>query len=390
MFQHQNDFNNKHDANNAIYLSLYMNTILNIICVVLVYFRYSHYFTLYKSAKYIYIDCSFISSGLLKYLIIELFLILLHPNILFKDMSFTLSKDLNLTESKYFINDILLAISMLRIYLIFQSLIATSDFYSGRADRITKMMSINLDLFFGFKCLINKHHFKAVLFCTVILSIVCAIIMQTLDGVVFTRQSNSIIDYIWTSFVIFTTVGYGDNIALTNIGRFGMVVTALLGIILVSVLIMSLQKIIQLDSHQLKAFDFTNRVKDKDALKELSEDYIGKVILFIAYKNRYTKGINSNSKDLEKIVENVKEALVNRLKAKESLKKRILNYHNTYEPYEHGTNINKRVKELYMKMGEFKKTENSILSNLNKLTKLISIKENLVLPKKLSNHDLNE
>jgi hypothetical protein len=249
------------------------------------------------------------------------------------------------------------------------------------------MMSIDLDMFFGFKCLINKHHFKAVLVVTVILSVICAIIMQTLDGVVTTRNNDSILDYIWTAFVIFTTVGYGDRIAYTYIGRFGMVLTALLGIILVSVLIMSLQKIIQLDSYQLRAFDFTNRVKDKDTLKELSEDYIGKVILFIAYKNRYTKSVNSKPKDLEIIIEDVKQSLVNRLKAKDILKKKILNYHNTYEPYEHGTNINKRVKELYVKMGEFKTTENNIMTNLTKLTKLISLLENAEFPKMLIKPD---
>lgn len=99
-------------------------------------FKYLDYYHLYLSAKCIPRDTSFFKTILFKYMLLEIFLVLLHPNILVKDIKFITSTTWNLKESNLYVNDILVATTVLRFYLIFWSLISITRYYSARCDRV--------------------------------------------------------------------------------------------------------------------------------------------------------------------------------------------------------------------------------------------------------------
>ncbi len=100
------------------------------------YFKYSDYLELYKASKKIQRCEGFFDTHLYKYLVLEVFLTILHPNIFLKDVSFITNKSWNMKEALLYVNDIFLVLNLLRFYLILQALIALSRFYSGRSDRI--------------------------------------------------------------------------------------------------------------------------------------------------------------------------------------------------------------------------------------------------------------
>lgn len=100
------------------------------------YFKYNDYLELYKASKKIRRDEGFFSTHLYKFLFVEIFLTILHPNILLKDIKFITSKSWNMKEALLYVNDIFLVLNLLRFYMILQALIALSRFYSGRSDRI--------------------------------------------------------------------------------------------------------------------------------------------------------------------------------------------------------------------------------------------------------------
>lgn len=61
---------------------------------------------------------------------------LIHPNYLMKDYTVETQKTWNLVRVEYKANELLLAFSMFRSYLIFQTMLVMTKFYSGKADRI--------------------------------------------------------------------------------------------------------------------------------------------------------------------------------------------------------------------------------------------------------------
>lgn len=100
------------------------------------YFKYSDYLELYRASKKIQREEGFFDTNLYKYLILEIFLTVFHPNIFLKDVSFITSTSWNMKNALLHTNDLLLVINLLRFYMILIALIALSRFYSGSSDRI--------------------------------------------------------------------------------------------------------------------------------------------------------------------------------------------------------------------------------------------------------------
>lgn len=356
----------------AFYISLYINSSINSISIIMILMKYRLYFLFYKQAKYIFKDESIYDSGLLFYFVIELIISLLNPNILFHDYCFILSKEANLHESTYYINDLLFAITLVRVFFVIQSIVVNSIYYSAQCDRICKMFNLRLNLSFSLKCIFIKYHFYAVLLITLTLSIFCGLLIEVLDGNMIIKYNESILDYIWTVFVIFTTVGYGDFNVKTNMGRFGMIFTAFLGIFLVSIFIMSLQMLIKLSNRQNIAYEFSTRINSKEKLQIDSELYISKTLVYYIKKKRCEKPLfinNGNSyiyndDHIKRDIKDAKHALVDMLKMKYKLRKELLNYYIKYQGLKDESLINQKLLNLSVKINEIKNKINNI--NINK------------------------
>ena len=254
------------------------------------------------------------------------------------------------------------------------------------------MFNVDLNLFFSFKCLFKKYHFKLIGFLVVIKAVVFAIILQSLEGKNLSTKNNNLADYIWTNLVIVSTVGYGDIVAQTNLGRFGTILVAFYGIIVVALLIMSLQAFFNLNSYEAIAFGFVNRVKDKDELKSASRNYIKSSLLYSVSKKRFIKQkieinklnttgqlSNKKRKKLQKNCNNklsiVKKSILNNLLAKTDLKKKLNSYYNTHEPYSEAYSIKKRIKFISDKIIQFKDNEYFYSEKLEKLKLLFDLLE---------------
>lgn len=251
------------------------------------------------------------------------------------------------------------------------------------------MMSIDLSMLFSLKCLLTKYHFYIVFTSVMMVSYACAILIDVFEGDLNDNGKGinyDLYDYLWSVFVIISTVGYGDITPRTNLGRLGMTITALLGIIIVSIMIMALQQKIQLSAHEIKAFNFVTRVKDKDMLGRYSEDYISTSLLYIINKKRYLKEFKKKSKlgnethNLIPYIKNLKESLSKKLKAKSILKSNISKYYNTYEPYSRSEDIKKRFKYLNSKLTNMRTKHDKTEVYVNKLYDLIELMEKTDYP----------
>jgi hypothetical protein len=99
-------------------------------------FRYNDYYNLYVSTKFVPRDSSFQSTSLINFFIFEIILVVFHPNIFAKNISFKSSTSWNMIESEYKLNDMFCALSMTRIIFMFFTIIAISGFYDARCNRI--------------------------------------------------------------------------------------------------------------------------------------------------------------------------------------------------------------------------------------------------------------
>lgn len=117
-------------------------------------------------------------------------------------------------------------------------------------------------MFFSLRCLLIRYPIQMLTLLTISISFTFAYMMRVIEGPVYyiltkdgrTIQNDyrSIENTLWNIFVIMTTVGYGDYFPYTNLGRFIMMVVALSGIILISLIIISLQDHIKLNDHEAK------------------------------------------------------------------------------------------------------------------------------------------
>lgn len=251
------------------------------------------------------------------------------------------------------------------------------------------MMSIDLSMFFSLKCLLTKYHFYIVFSSVMMVSYACAILIDVFEGDLNNNGKGinyDLYDYLWSVFVIISTVGYGDITPSTNLGRLGMTITALLGIIIVSIMIMALQQKIQLSAHEIKAFTFVSRVKDKDMLGHYSEEYIATSLMYIVNKKRYLSAFKQKKKlgneklDLIPLIIDLKKSLSKKLNAKTKLKTNVSKYYNTHEPYSRSEDIKKRFKYLNSKLTSMRTNSDKTEAYVSKLFDLIELMEKTDYP----------
>jgi hypothetical protein len=71
----------------------------------------------------------------------------------------------------------------------------------------------------------------------------------------------------WYVLITMTTVGYGDVYAKSHAGRSIAVLTAFIGLVLVSLLVVSLMKMLKFNYPQEKAFNLLKRLVMKEELR---------------------------------------------------------------------------------------------------------------------------
>ena len=75
---------NEEIKNEIINISLIFSSIASFLFIIILGFKYNHYFSLYKHAKYLPHYANFFKTSLFKHFLIEFFFALFHPNLLLK------------------------------------------------------------------------------------------------------------------------------------------------------------------------------------------------------------------------------------------------------------------------------------------------------------------
>ena len=123
------------------------------------------------------------------------------------------------------------------------------------------MIGLKLNRGFSIKCLMQKKSFYILLLFSIIFVILLSFMLKIIEGpVYFVDQSvrdagidfNFIQNCMWCVLITMTTVGYGDYYPKTNLGRLIIIITAVLGNVLISLIIVSMQRVFEFSENEQK------------------------------------------------------------------------------------------------------------------------------------------
>ena len=123
------------------------------------------------------------------------------------------------------------------------------------------MIGLELNRSFSLKCLMQNSSFIVLLVFACVFVVNLSFMLRIVEGPAFSvsktmRDAN--IDFnifqncIWCVLVTMTTVGYGDYYPTTNLGCLIIIVTAIIGNIIISLIIVSMQNIFMFTENEKK------------------------------------------------------------------------------------------------------------------------------------------
>ena len=305
--------------------------------------RYIIYLSFDKYSGNVEQKVSFFSFDYFGGFLIESFLALIHPSFIGKDRYFTTKKTIYRTETKYEVNDILLLICLLRIYIFIRYYISTSQYNTPRSQRIAKLIGGNLNRLFVVKCLIIKNPFKFLIVISLSIILVGSFMLRIAESPAYEEPTEegeyNDNDYrkfencIWNVMITMTTVGYGDYYPITLIGRLVNVFLSIAGTLLTSYMVVFLQNELVFTDNEDMAFNFREKSVLKEKFEQKAANYYSTGFKYIIAKKRYVKAckLKIPKRGIDQLKSKMKEALYNKIKAKRAFKKVFQNYQNTYE-----------------------------------------------------------
>lgn len=236
------------------------------------------------------------------YMVIELLALICSPHIFLDGLKLHAKEYWNNRDIIYEVNYILVLFSFVRFYGLINFIISTTKYYNYRAFRIAKMMGMLMTFNFAIKCILSKNPFRTVIFIIVMFVFLFSYMLRIIEGP--DSEFNTYGNCLWFALITMTTVGYGDYVPKSNLGRILTFLAAVLGSIQVSILIYSSQTTLLLDEKENQVYSFTSRLESKGEIDKVSASYFKSTLLFIGAKNELFNFLKENTTDLDYINEN--------------------------------------------------------------------------------------
>lgn len=151
------------------------------------------------------------------------------------------------------INDMLAILLLMKTFIIVRSLVNITIYSSPRSSRLCHQNGIEHNLLYTIKCILNEEPLGAISIIFIILILVFGNGLKLSEGVLaLYNQNQSTVRFFstgtlesyencfWCIFITMATVGYGEYYPKTLPGRYIIFITAISGVLLSSLLIVSL------------------------------------------------------------------------------------------------------------------------------------------------------
>jgi hypothetical protein len=157
----------------------------------------------------------------------------------------------------YLLSDFITVFMWIRVYFIVRAFFNYSIYTDTYAKKVAKNYGVSAGVRFTYKCYIKESPFTAIFltFMTsiVVLAYILRIFEQPYYYAVGYRDFNNYFQSLWCVVITLTTVGYGDTTPYTVYGRCVIMVGAMWGTFLISLMIVSVNQVFELSLQEKKA-----------------------------------------------------------------------------------------------------------------------------------------
>lgn len=282
----------------------FINIILSLLNIVLIYFHYIFKIKLLQQDHKLSEYDNIFTSGLYKYCGLEMLICgLFYPPYLNTAISGNL---LNLLYI-YNLNAILSFVVMLKSYIILRVYSYFSRWTSDAANSVCNKYKVRPGVHFAIKAELKKRPYTMLTIMMLVSLTILSFALRTFEYGVKDPEKitslkgdndlQSLINCFWLIIVTMTTVGYGDLYPKSHLGRFIGVVACIIGMLIVSLIVVSLAVIAEFTLEEKKAYSLLKKLQvDDNAYNKAINVMIGVLKLRkLVHKNKNIKTGNNLS-----------------------------------------------------------------------------------------------
>ena len=288
-------------------LCRFLNIFIVGFSVVFVVIRYTLLLKMLKLENKLSKYDGIVSSGLLWREIIEiLFVVIFYPPF----QNHTFSGTMLDLYFVYNINSLIAAFVILKCYLIIRVYSYFSKWTSDEAISLCNKYNVESGLSFAFKAELTYRPYIALFFVTLVVISICAYFVRIGEYGVMDYQTQAknlseqndlayLLNCIWLIIITMVTVGYGDEFPRSHFGRVVIIIASILGMLLVSIIIVSLGNLIEFTDEEKKAYSLLNKMKADDNAFNKAGNVIGILCKMRYLFERRIKGFNHKGSNIK-------------------------------------------------------------------------------------------
>jgi hypothetical protein len=232
------------------------------------------------------------TSGLLKNMLIEMFVCgIFYPPVLNQVTTGTMLGQIY----AYNYNALVSIFALIKMYLALRAYSYYSRWTTDIAKSICNKYNVKMGLHLTIKSELKKRPLVAITIMMIFSLGICSYCMRTFEYNVYQENSDSsiynlkgtgssedlstIANCMWLIIVTMTTVGYGDFYPKSHLGRFVGVISCIIGMLLVSLIVVSLTSILDFSSEEKKAYSVIKKLHAEDNVYCKATEVIKSVLL---------------------------------------------------------------------------------------------------------------
>ena len=182
----------------------------------------------------------------------------------------------------YSLNMILYFLSTIRLYYIIKIIKTWNLFSLPRSKKILRYFdSKGNPNFFSIKANLDNRGFLTLSFIGICALIYFSLLLKVLEYYKYDKENpfNYVINNFWYLLITMGTIGYGDITPKTVIGRIIGVIVCLVGVVVLSLIVVTLTIFTYLDSDELVAYNSIKNLSTSENTKKKIDNYIKRIII---------------------------------------------------------------------------------------------------------------
>lgn len=269
-----------------------LNLILIIFIEIFIILHYKIRIELLKIDKRLSEFDNIFTSGLLKYMVVEMFVCMIfYPPVLNQVTTGTMLGQIY----AYNFNALVSIFGLVKLYLALRAYSYYSRWTTNIAKSICNKYNVSMGLHLTVKSELKKRPLLVITIMMIFSLGICGYCMRTFEYNVYKENSDSssyknkgssssedlstIANCMWLIIVTMTTVGYGDFYPKSHLGRFVGVVSCIIGMLLVSLIVVSLTSILDFSGEEKKAYSVIKKLHAEDNVLCKATEVIKTVLL---------------------------------------------------------------------------------------------------------------